>query len=66
MSLPVLPALDQVGVFAQHSFQLPPARLLQIHAVPQYSSQAAPCSSRVAQGAGAGAVRPTPPGLPRR
>lgn len=68
--LPVLPALDQVGVFAQDSFQLPLARLLlllQIHAVPQHSCPTASRYSRAAEGAGAGAVRPGPPtGLPRR
>ena len=64
MRLPVLPALDQVGVFAQHSFQLPLARLLlQIHAVALHTSPAASSSNR----AGAGAVRPAPTaGLPGR
>lgn len=60
--------MDQVRVFAQHSFQLPLARLLlQIHAVSQHWSPAASCSGWAAQGTAAGAVRPAPPaGLPRR
>lgn len=67
--LPVLPALQQVGVFAQHSFQLPPAPLLllDVHAAALHRPPAASGSSRAAQGARAGAVGAAPtPGLPGR
>lgn len=63
--LPVLPALDQIGVFAQHSFHF--ARLLRIHAGPQHGSATASWSRRAAQGPGpgAGAGRPGPSELRR-
>lgn len=52
VGLPVLPALDQVGVFAQHSFHSARLLLLQIHAAPRHGPTGASCSGRAAHGAG--------------